>query len=112
MAVVVASGLSTPGAYVKTVNLVSGTYEFIGKGKITLVVKGSVAGINANLIVGGLTLIPDTPVMWYGNAGTLSVNDNIMCSQMVTGGRIELYLRNITATAGTTCDYMVLFDSM
>jgi hypothetical protein len=110
MAVVIVSGLSTPGANTKTADLVSGTYQFIGKGKITLVAKGSVAGINATLIVGGVAMTNDQPVVYTGAAGGISINDNIICSQMINGGRVELYLRNVTATAGTTCDYIVLFE--
>jgi hypothetical protein len=62
--------------------------------------------------VGGVALINDQPVVYYGTAGTLSTNDNIVASQVVNGGRVELYLRNTTATAGTTCDYLILFEPM
>lgn len=110
MAIVVASGLSTPGANTKTADLISGTYQFIGRGVVTLVAKGSAAGINATLMVGGVALVNDNAVLFTGTAGTLSVNDNILASQQVNGGRVELYLRNTTATAGTTCDYLVLFQ--
>jgi len=110
MAIVVASGLSTPGANTKTADLISGTYQFIGKGKVTLVAKGSAAGINATILVGGVALVNDMPVLYTGTAGTVSINDNILASQMMNGGRVELYLRNTTATAGTTCDYLVLFE--
>ena len=112
MAVVITSGLSTPGAYTKTADLISGTYQFVGKGKITLVCKGSIAGINATLLCGGVALVNDQPIMSYGTAGTISVNDNILASQVMNGGRIEFYLRNITATAATTCDYLILFEPM
>jgi hypothetical protein len=110
MAVVVTAGLSTPGANTKTADLISGSYQFVGKGRITLVAKGSVAGILATLIVGGIQLSNDQAVVFTGAAGGLSVNDNILVSQQVNGGKIELYLRNNTATAGTTCDYLVLFE--
>jgi hypothetical protein len=110
MAVTVVAGQSTPGANTKTADLVSGTYQFLGKGKVTLVAKGSALGINGTVLVGGVALINDQPIAYYGTAGTLSVNDNIVCSQMMSGGRVELYLRNVTATAGTTCDYMILFE--
>jgi len=110
MAIVVASGLSTPGANTKTADLVTGTFQTVGKGRVTLVAKGSAAGINAALIVGGIGMINDLPVMSYGTAGTISVNDNVLCSQVMAGGKIELFLRNTTATAGTTCDYLVLFE--
>jgi hypothetical protein len=112
MAVVIASGLSTPGANTKTSDLISGTYQFIGKGKVTLVAKGSAAGINSTIMVGGVALVNDNPVVYTGTAGTISINDNIVASQVMGGGRVELYLRNTTATAGTTCDYIVLFEPM
>jgi hypothetical protein len=112
MAVVVASGLSTPGANTKTADLISGSYQFIGKGKLTLIAKGSAAGINVTLTVGGIALCNDLPVVYTGTAGTISINDNIQASQVVNGGKIELYLRNVTATAGTTCDYIVLYEPM
>lgn len=112
MAIVVASGLSTPGANTKTADLISGSYQTVGRGKVTLVAKGSAAGINAYLFVGGVALINDLPVIYTGTAGTISINDNIVASQVMNGGKIELYLRNTTATAGTTCDYIVLFEPM
>jgi len=110
MAIVIASGLSTPGANTKTADLVTGTYQFIGKGKVTAVIKGSIAGINATLLVGGIAMINDQPVMSYGTAGTISINDNIMASQVMAGGKVEFFLRNVTATAATTCDYLLLFE--
>jgi hypothetical protein len=112
MAIVIASGLSTPGANTKTADLVSGTYQFVTKGKITLVCKGSAAGINATLLVGGVAMVNDQPVMSYGTAGTISTNDNILASQVMSGGRVEFFLRNVTATAGTTCDYLLLYEPM
>jgi hypothetical protein len=112
MAVVIASGISTPGANSKTADLISGTYQFIGKGKLTLVAKGSAAGINATLMCGGVALSQDQAIVYTGTAGTISVNDNIVASQVMPGGRVEFYLRNTTATAGTTCDYLILFEPM
>jgi len=112
MAVVVASGQSTPGANTKTADLIAGQFQFVNKGKLTLISKGSALGINCTISVGGVSLVNDLPVIYYGTAGTMSVNDNIVTSQIVNGGKVELYLRNTTATAGTTCDYLVLFEPM
>lgn len=112
MAVVVATGVSTPGANTKTADLISGQYQFVGRGKLTLIAKGSAAGISATIAVGGITLCNDLAIVYFGTSGTMSVQDNIITSQIVNGGKIELYLRNTTATAGTTCDYMVLFEPM
>jgi len=110
MAIVVAmtTALST-AAYTKTANLATGTYEFVGKGKVTLVAKGSAVGMNCTLNVGGVALVNDQAIAYTGTAGTLSINDNIICSQMMNGGRIEFYLRNTTAGALTT-DYQLLFE--
>jgi len=110
MAVVVASGISTPGANAKSSDLVTGSYQFVGKGKVTVVAKSSATGILATCLVGGIALVNDQLIPFTGTAGTVSVNDNIVASQVVNGGRVELYMRNNTATAGTTVDYLVLFD--
>jgi hypothetical protein len=112
MAMTIASGLSTPGANTKTADLVSGSLQYVGKGRVTLVSKGSAAGINATCLINGVAIINDLPVVFTGTAGTISVNDNIVATQIMGGGRVELYLRNTTATAGTTCDYMLLYDPM
>lgn len=112
MAVVIVSGLSTPGANTKTADLVTGSYQFVGKGKLTLIAKGSAAGINATMLCGGVALTNDNAVVYTGTAGTISINDNIVASQVVNGGKVEFYLRNTTATAGTTCDYIILHEPM
>lgn len=110
MAIVIVSGLSTPGANTKTADLVSGTYQFVGKGRLTVIGKGSAAGINATCLVGGVAIVNDQPIVYTGTAGTISINDNVVASQTMAGGRVEFYLRNTTATAGTTCDYILLFE--
>ena len=112
MSVVVASAVTVSTlTSVKTANLVSGTYEFIGKGKITLAARGSAAGMNATLTIGGVSIINDQPIPFFGATGSLSINDHIICSQMVNGGRIEFYIRNTTGGTLTT-DYSLLFDPM
>jgi hypothetical protein len=110
MAVVIYSNtaLST-AAYTKTADLVSGTYQFVGKGKVTLIAKGSAVGTNCTCLVGGVALVSDQVIPYTGTAGTLSVNDNIICSQVMNGGRVELYIRNTTAGALTN-DIMLLFE--
>jgi hypothetical protein len=103
MAVVVhtETALST-AANTTTSNLVAGTYEFIGKGRITLAAKGSATGMYVTLLVGGVALCRDQPIPYTGTAGTVSIRDNIIASQMVNGGRVELVLRNSTGGALTT----------
>lgn len=103
MAIVVNSqtALST-AANTTTANLVTGTYEFVGKGRITLVAKGSATGMNIDLKVGGVSMISDSPIPYTGTAGTISTVDNVIVSQVMAGGRIELKLRNTTGGALTT----------
>lgn len=110
MAVVIhtETALST-GANTKTADLVSGQYEFVGRGKFTLACLGSATGMNVELRVGGVSIISDQPIPWTGTAGTLSISDNVMASQTLNGGRVELFLRNTTAGALTT-DLILLFD--
>ena len=111
MAIVVASGIYTCVANTKSADLVSGTYQFIGKGKITLCAKASATAPNITCVCGGIALVNDNKVPFTGTAGTISVNDNVMCSQVVNGGRIELYIREVTG--GTpTCDYLLLFEPL
>lgn len=111
MAIVVASGtaLST-AANTKSAELVTGTYQNVGKGKVTLVAKGSATGMNATLLVGGVALVNDQAIPFTGTAGTISSVDNVVASQLMSGGKIEFSLRNTTGGALTT-DYMIYFDA-
>jgi hypothetical protein len=111
MAVVIASGIYTCVANTKSADLVSGTYQFIGKGKITLAAKASATAPNVTVMVGGIALVQDQKIPYTGTAGTLSINDNIITSQVMAGGRVEMYIREVAA--GTpTVDYMLLFEPM
>jgi hypothetical protein len=110
MAIVVASGTAvSTAANTKSGDQVSGTYQFVGKGKITLVARGSATGMNVQCLVGGIALINDLAVPYTGTAGAISINDHVVCSQVMNGGRVELYLRNTTGGALTT-DYILLFE--
>lgn len=110
MAVLVTSGVSTPGANTTTADLVANTsYKTVGPGTLQFVAKASAAGIRATLLVGGIPLANRQPITGIGTSGTMSVVDNVECSQYIKGGVIELYLENTTATAGTTCDYKLFF---
>lgn len=110
MAVVIdtETALST-AANTKTADLVSGQYEFVGRGKFTLACLGSATGMNVELRIGGVTIVADQAIPWTGTAGTLSISDNVMASQTLNGGRVELFLRNTTGGALTT-DLILLFD--
>ena len=51
-------------------------------------------------------------VFWtafFGATGALSVNDHVVCSQSMNGGRIQFFLRNTSGGALTT-DYVLYFD--
>lgn len=112
MAIVVASGTTiSTAANTKSADVITGQYQFIGKGKVTLCARGSATGMNLSLKVGGIALIDDLPVPYFGTTGALSVNDHVVCSQVMNGGRVELFLRNTTGGALTT-DYVVLFEPM
>lgn len=110
MAVVIASGTATSVLTgVRTSDQVSGTYQFIGKGKVTLAARGSATGMNATLLVGGVALVQDSALPYTGTAGALSINDHIMCSQDMNGGKVEFYLRN-TSGGTLTTDWLLLFE--
>lgn len=110
MAVTIVSDttLST-GANTKSADLVSGQYENVGKGKIILALLSSATGLNVTLSVGGITIINDQPIPWFGTTGSLSLSDNVMTSQLLNGGKVEMFLRNTTSGA-LTCDYQLMFE--
>lgn len=111
MAICIASGIYTTSANTKSANLVTGTYENLGKGKITLVAKASATAPNVTLLVGGIPLVNDQKVPFTGTAGTLDVSANVITSQVVNGGRVEFYVREVTG--GTpTIDYAIYFEPM
>jgi len=105
-----AQALST-AAYTKSANLVGGRNQFLGKGRIQVVARGSAAGMNLILNVGGVALIDDLAVPYIGTTGALSIKDHIVLDQVVAGGVAEFYLRNTTAGA-LTMDYQILFTPM
>jgi len=112
MAITIASGVTiSTAANTKSADLITGQYQFVGKGKVTLVARGSVIGMNAQLSVGGISLHNDLPIPFFGATGGLSINDHVVCSQVMNGGRVEFFLRNTTGGAVTT-DYTILFEPM
>lgn len=112
MAIVVASdnSLST-AANTKTADLITGRNQYIGKGRLQVFAKISATGMNITVNCGGVALIDDQAIPFIGTAGTISTADNAMVDQVVSGGRVELFLRNTTGGALTT-DYLVLFTPM
>lgn len=112
MAVIVKTGSAvSTAANTRSADQVTGSYMYIGKGRITLIAKASATGLNITFSVGGIPLMNDEVVPYTGTAGTISVNDNVVLSQVVNGGKVELYLRNTTGGA-ITCDYQVLFEPL
>lgn len=109
MAIVVSNGSAVPvAANTRSADQVTGSYQFVSKGVITFVAKSSATGMYATLLVGGIALIQDQPIMYTGTAGTISINDNVLASQAMNGGRVELFLRNSTGSTITT-DYSILY---
>jgi len=96
-------------ANAKSTDQVDGEFEFINKGNISLSALSSATGLNVSLKVGGVTIIDDKPIPFFGTTGGMRILDNIIVNQAVAGGRIELFFRNTTAGA-LTVDYMVQFE--
>lgn len=115
MAIVVAAGTTySQGANSKSADLVTGRNQYVGKGRLQLVIKSSVAaatGMLATLNVGGVALVDDQRIPFCGTTGTISTNDNTLVDQVVAGGRVEFFLRNDSAGALTT-DYAIYFTPM
>lgn len=110
MGVVVASETTlSVAANSKSSDQVSGEFEFIGKGNISLSALSSATGLNVSLKVGGITIIDDKPIPFFGTTGGMKVLDNLIVNQAVAGGRIELFFRNTTGAA-ITVDFMVQFE--
>lgn len=112
MAVVIASGSAvSTAANTKSADVVSGQYQYVGKGKFTLIALGSASGMRLTCNVGGISLIDDLPVPYSGTAGTIDASAHVIASQVLNGGRVELFLRNTTGGALTT-DYILYFEPM
>ena len=110
MAVVVMSGTTIAvAANTKIGDLVSGQYQTVQKGKLTLAALSSITGVNVTLSIGGVTLINDLPLAWFGATGGLDLSAHVVVSQAVLGGKIELYFRE-TAGGSPTVDYQLMFE--
>jgi len=112
MAILVASGMTkSTAAYTKSDDLITGRNQYVGKGRLQVVARGSAAGMNLTVNVGGVALADDQPIPFIGTTGALSVKDHVVIDQVVAGGRIEFFLRNTSAGSLTT-DYAVYFTPM
>jgi len=112
MAIVVASGSAVSiAANTKSSDQVTGRNQYVGKGRLQVIGKTSATGMNWTVNVNGVSLMDDQIVPYTGTAGTISVNDNVLLDQVVSGGRVELFLRNTTGGALTN-DYIIYFTPM
>lgn len=110
MALLIASGTTIAvSANTKSADQVSGQYQYVGKGKFTLVALSSITGLSCTCAVGGINLINDLPLPFFGSTGGMSIADNTVISQVMNGGRVELFFRE-TAGGSPTVDYQLLFE--
>ena len=112
MAIVVASGTAVSIVLnTKSADQVTGRNQYVQKGRLQLIARGSATGMNITLNCGGVALMDDQPIPYTGTAGALSVNDHVLVDQVVSGGRVEMFLRNTTGGTLTT-DYIIYFTPM
>lgn len=112
MAILIASDMTlSTDAYKKTTNLITGRNQFLGKGRIQVVMLGSAIGQNLTFSIGGVPLCDDLPCPYTGTTGQMTSKDNIIIDQVVAGGTAEMYIRNTTVGA-LTADYAVYFTPM
>lgn len=112
MAIVVASGTAVSiVANTKSADQVDGQYQHVGRGKFTLIARGSATGMNVQMAVGGINLVNDQPIPYTGTAGALDATAHIIASQVLDGGRVELFLRNTTGGTLTT-DFILYYEPM
>jgi len=112
MAVLIASGTTVSvAANTKSADQVSGQYQHVGRGKFTLIAYPSATGMNMTCSVGGTNLVNDLPSPFFGTTGSMDTSAHVIISQVMQGGRVELFFRNTTAGA-LTIDYQLLFEPL
>ena len=112
MAILIGSAMTlSTAAYTKTANLITGRNQFLGKGRIQVVARGSAFGMNISVSIGGVPLVDDQAIPFIGTTGALSVKDHVVVDQVIAGGTAEMYLRN-TQVGALTTDYAVYFTPM
>lgn len=110
MGVIVGSDTTfSVAANAKSTDQVDGEFEFVQRGNISLSALSSATGLNVSLKVGGITIIDDKPIPFFGTTGGMRILDNLVVNQAIAGGRIELFFRNTTGAA-LTVDYAVSFE--
>jgi len=112
VAIVIGSDVTlSTGAYTKTANLITGRHQFLGKGRIVVIAYPSAVGMNLALSIGGVPLVDDQKIGWFGTTGSMNTKEHVVIDQVIAGGTAEMYLRNTTDSALTT-DYVVYFTPM
>jgi len=110
MVLVIASATTlSVAANAKSIDQITGTYQNLGKGRLTAAMRSSATGLNAQLLIGGQPVINDLPIPFFGSTGGLDNKSHVVVDQMINGGRCELFFRNTTGGA-LTVDYVVWFD--
>lgn len=93
-------------ANTKSDDQITGQYQFVGKGQLTMYALSSATGLKCTLKVNGVAIIDDEDMPMFGTSGTMSKINNELVSQSIAGGRVELFFRNTTAGA-LTVDYIL-----
>jgi len=85
---------------------VTGTFQFVPKGQLSLYALGSATGLNFTLLNNGQVISSNQAIPFFGTTGTLKKFDNQILTQAVNAGRLELYF--INPTGGTlTVDFIL-----
>jgi len=103
----IASGTAVSTAANTTADVtIPRTYQTLPKGRLFLACKGSAAGMQINLYVGGAVIAKSAVLFKTGTAGTLDLQTDVMVDQNVAGGVVEFQLVNTTGGALTTDYYL------
>lgn len=94
------------GAGVTSIDQVTGTYQFVPKGMLSLYALGSATGLTFSLVNNGMVLANAQAVPFFATTGTMKRADHLVMSQAVNQGRIELYFQNPTGGA-LTVDFIL-----
>lgn len=112
MAIVVMSlSAESVAANAKEGDFVTGRNQYVNKGRLQVISKASATGLNITVNVAGVAVVDDNVIPYTGTAGTLSTRDNVIVDQVVSGGRVECFLRNTTASA-ITADVLIYYTPM
>jgi len=112
MAIVLGSATTfSTAANSTSVDQITSSKKFVGKGILRLYAKSSATGLSCKVAVNGYAVMDTQPIPWFGSTGGLSKKDNEVVNQMVNGGAVELTFINTTGGA-LTVDYICEFEPM